>query len=292
MAFHFEFKAIGTTWVIDIGDVISNEIEISLKDTVLKRTGEFEQNYSRFRNDSLVTKMSHNAGTYTLPDDAQLLFEVYKKLYVATGGMVSPFMGQTLSDAGYDASYSLTPKPEITKPPKWEDILDYNHPKITLKKPILFDFGAAGKGYLVDIVSEIINKAGIKNYTVNAGGDIAYKNIFDKKLRVGLENPEDFKQVLGVAEIINQSICGSAGSRRAWGEYTHIINPETGKSPENILAIWVTADNTVIADGLTTALFFTEPEKIRGMFKCEYAIVYSDHSAKVSPSFPGNFFSE
>ncbi|MEI8062046.1 MAG: FAD:protein FMN transferase [bacterium] len=284
---YFEFKATGTSWTINLGENYSNEI----RNTIINRIETFEQNYSRFRSDSLVSKMAHTAGTYTMPEDAKNLFALYRRLYDITDGMVNPFMGKTLSDAGYDPTYSLQPKENITKPPQWDAVMKYEHPTLTLEKPVTFDFGAAGKGYLVDIVAKIIEDSGIQSYMINAGGDIMYRNEKNKSLRVGLENPENQQQVVGVAEIINQSICGSAGNRRAWGEFTHIIDPKTGKSPKNILAVWVVAENTALADGLTTALFFTNPEKIQTAFKFEYAIVYADHSGKISPNFPGTFFS-
>ena len=105
---------------------------------------------------------------------------------------------------------------------------------------------------------------------VNAGGDIRTKG---RTLRVGLENPADTTQAIGVAEISNISICGSAGNRRAWDKYTHIINPKTAKSPTETLAVWVVAESTILADGLTTALFFTEPNLLKDKFNFEFFLL-------------------
>lgn len=279
----FAFKAIGTSWTINT----ESEITAEIKSEVLNRVEIFEQNYSRFRSNSLISEISQKAGSYNLPDDAEKLFSVYKKLYEATDEMVTPLMGKVLSDAGYDSNYSLKPKEEVFAAPKWEDAFEYNHPTLVLKAPTQFDFGAAGKGYLVDLVSEILENHKIASYMVNAGGDIRTRG---RLIKVGLENPSNTTEAVGVTEIRNTSICGSAGNRRAWDKYTHIINPKTAKSPTEIIAVWVVAETTILADGLTTALFFTDPNSLKNKFNFEYAIIYKNHSLDHSPNFPGNFF--
>lgn len=285
----FTFEAIGTKWNINISDDIGDKKD-KLFSEIKSRIGFFDKNYSRFRADSLVTKMSQKAGDYKLPEDALGMLTLYKELYSLTGGLVTPLIGQVLSDTGYDAEYSLKPKIEVKKAKSWEESIEYKHPILTIKKPSLLDFGAFGKGYLIDFVSKIIEDFGAKNYVVEAGGDMVYKNESGKTLRVGLENPEDFKQVVGVAEIKNQSICGSAGNRRVWGKYHHIINPKTVESPKHILGLWVVADSTLLADAMSTALFFVEPKVLQDKYKFECAIVYSDHKAFVTKGFPGQLF--
>ncbi len=288
MPTHFTFKAIGTTWNIDIEDDLPEKEK--LLGEIMSRIDIFDKTYSRFRSDSLVTEISRKSGNYYLPDDAEKMFSLYKRLYDITKGKMSPLVGQVLSDAGYDSKYSLRPKENVSPAPTWKESIEYKHLVLVVKKPVLLDFGAAGKGYLIDIVSDIVAAHGIKNYTVDAGGDIRYENENKKVIRVGLENPENFKQVVGVANITGGSICGSSGNRRRWGNRHHIIDPRTAKSPEHILALWTVAKNTILADAISTALFFVEPEVLAKEFDFEYAILYKDSAPSVSKSFPGSFF--
>ena len=104
-------------------------------------------------------------------------------------------------------------------------------------------------------------------------------------LRVGLEHPEDTTSVIGVANISNQSLCGSAGNRRKWADFHHIINPETLSSPKELLAVWVIAKNTLLADILTTGLFFVSPDSLLKHFKFEYLILRPDYSVEKSEGF-------
>ena len=285
----FEFEAIGTHWVIDISKELSSEEEALLLNKIKERIDIFDKDYSRFRSDSLVTKMSQEAGEFVLPPDAEKMMSLYRKMYDVTGGQVTPLIGKVLVDAGYDANYSLKQN-QLTKPKTWDEVLKWENPKLTLAEGALLDFGAGGKGYLVDIVSELLEKEGVTSYCVDAGGDMRQRNISVEKLRVGLEHPLDKTMAVGVIEIINQSLCGSAGNRRAWGDYHHVISPETLSSPKDILAIWTVAEETFTADILTTGLFFVYPEILQKHFSFEYLIIYSDYSMKKSDGFDAEIF--
>ncbi|HSX09028.1 MAG TPA: FAD:protein FMN transferase [Candidatus Saccharimonadales bacterium] len=283
------FEAIGTHWQIDIPqdtspmhrDYFLNEIVTVIED--------FDKTYSRFRIDSLVTQIFQKKGTYRLPDNAQELFRLYRELYDITNHAVTPLIGQVLVEAGYDATYSLKPK-KLHKPPQWDDVIDYNYPNLTVKKPALLDFGAAGKGYLIDLVAEVLKKHNLAYFCVDAGGDMSYYNTGNEKLRVGLEHPDNPKEIIGIVEIHNQSICGSAGNRRKWGEFHHIIDPETLSSVHKVKAVWVVAETGLLADGIATCLFFTPAKKLLKKYNFSYTLIYENNSIEFSKDFPAKIF--
>lgn len=287
--FSQSFKAIGTSWSIDFKYTEGIFDASSVFDFIRARIELFEQNYSRFRKDSIVGRITESEGVYQLPDDGKLLMLMYRKLYDMTDGKVTPLIGQTLVDIGYDTEYSLTPKEIIQPTLLWDNVMKYDEETNTLTTfvPLQLDFGALGKGYIVDIVSEMLLEAGVVDFTVDAGGDMYHRG---ETIRVGLEHPENPEQVIGVAEIMNGAICGSSGNRRTWNKYHHILNPATQESPREIIALWVTAESTMLADGLTTALFFADPLELKKTLQFEYAIVRADGSALTSPHFPGSLF--
>lgn len=289
--FSEEFHAIGTLWRIDIKHT-DNEKVLGMFNIIKKRIEDFEQLYSRFRVDSLVFKIAEKTGVYVLPDDAVPMFDLYLKLYKLSNSKMTPLIGQALHDTGYDSIYSLTPQKTIRLVPLWDDVMKYNSLSmtITVYKPVQLDFRAIGKGYIVDIVSDILKEKGFTDFTIDAGRDIYYSSFKKEPLVVGLENPFNIKEVIGTATITEGSICGTSGNRRSWGTYNHIINPETLSSPKDISAVWIVAETTMIADALTTAIFFTPIEKLRENFSFEYVLVYSDGSAFMSERFPGELF--
>ncbi len=285
----FNFEAIGTKWQIDIYEKdLSSQTEKDLFRKVMERIDVFDKAYSRFRTDSLVTKMSKESGTFILPHDAEPMMALYHDLYLRTDGLFTPLVGNLLSDAGYDAQYSLQQKKPLETPPAWDDVLSYRFPELIMKRPAMLDFGAAGKGYLIDIVAEVLEENGVHTYCVDAGGDILYKNT--EPIRVGLEDPENTGQVVGVCTLLQGSICGSAGNRRAWGNFTHIIDPKNLVSPRDILAVWVTASTAMLADAIATCLFFAPAGIFTGAYDFEYVLMRSDRSVERSAGFSGELF--
>ena len=306
----FNFKAIGTSWQIDIYQDVDEKREAKILFDVKNRIEIFESNYSRFRDNSIVTQISGNYNNFednteesteknngniaepkvfTLPDDAEKMLSLYHELYTLTDGYFTPFIGNLLSDAGYDAKYSLETKEELSIPPKWDDVIEYHHPKLLVKKPVLLDFGAAGKGYIIDLVGELLGENNIHDYCIDAGGDILHKN--KTPIRIGLENPENTGQVIGVYTLENGSLCGSAGNRRAWGNFNHIMNPKTLNSKTEIIAVWVKAESAMLADALTTCLFFVPSKILLEKYKFEYCIMRKDFSIEKSSDFYAEFFS-
>lgn len=286
---NYTFEAIGTHWEIDVYQALSPQQYQELSTRIQDRIELFDRTYSRFRFDSLFVKMSHEAGEYVLPADAAPMFSLYERLYHLSGGLFTPLIGQTLVDAGYDAEYSLEPK-TLHQPPRWEDVMEYAPPRLNLKQPALLDVGAAGKGYLIDIIGSLLEENGVHSYCIDAGGDILHRNVSGDSIRVGLEHPQDLTQIIGVVNICNQSLCGSAGNRRKWGEFHHIINPFTLSSPQSILAVWVVASSTILADALSTCLFFVPAATLQKEFQFEYLILKDDYSVEQSPGFSAELY--
>ena len=286
----WSFTAIGTQWWIGIYEKLAaSELE-RLHELITIRIQQFDQHYSRFRPDSLITRISKQAGTYELPPDGEALFAFYRRLYDVTDGLVTPLIGQVLADAGYDAHYSLNSSP-LSPPPQWQDVLAIRGRVLTAAQPILLDVGAAGKGYLVDIICGLLQNEGVSRLCVDAGGDMRVQGL-GQPLRIGLENPRDTSEVIGVANLQAGALCGSAGNRRAWAEFHHIMNPKTLRPASGTTAVWVEAPTAMLADGLATALFFTPAATLQKHFDFAYCQVYDDNTMQYSADFPAEFFTE
>lgn len=276
-----KFQAIGTQWSI-VGDISE-----SLQKKISERIEQFNTTYSRFIEDSAMRRIASKKGEHTLPKDAEPLFNLYKILYEVSDGLVTPLIGKTMEQAGYDNTYSFK-STKLSKPPSWDVALQYNFPKIIIKQAVIFDFGAAGKGYLVDLISKLLQKNGVNNFCVNAGGDMF---IYGESQVVGLEDPDNTTEIIGTVNIKNGAICASAGNRRKWENFHHTINPQTLQSPKNIHAIWVKAKTAMLADGLTTALYFTEPTKLLKHFEFEYAMIVGE-DLLFSKNFSADLFKD
>ena len=143
---------------------------------------------------------------------------------------------------------------------------------------------------MIDLVAEVLRKYNQHAFTIDAGGDIIHRSDVDTPIRIGLENPNDTTSVIGAVTLGNASICGSAGNRRAWGKYHHIIDPTTLESPTDILATWVIADSTLLADMLATCLFFVPAHTLLPHFAFEYIVLGKDFSVDYTPEIKAEFY--
>lgn len=289
MAQDFVYESMGTKWKISIGEDLSLEKFKELEEKVVKASQDFDRTYSRFIPQSLISRIATQTGTLEVPNDLVKMLRLYFELYPLTDKKLNPLIGHTISDLGYDATYTLVPKTEVRKTPDLLEtirIIDGTH--LGIKEPVLIDLGALGKGYFVDRIAELLEKEGITQYLVDGSGDIRYRG--EEKIRVGLEDPRDATKVVGMLDMSTSSMASSGTNRRQWGKYHHVIDPHTSVSTEGIMATWVTAPTCAIADALASAFFFVSPEEIADTYAYEYAIMNSEGRVKRSLGFKAEFY--
>ena len=278
------FDAIGTGWQIDTEEPVAGELERAL----LARTEAYDAVYSRFRDDSLVSRLAREGGRVRFPSDAVDLFDVYRRLYEATDGAMSPLVGRTLESLGYDRQYSLRPEARIADVPTWEDAFSWDGEHVEAARPITIDVGAAGKGHLVDILSTMLQDAGHERFTVDGSGDIRHRG---EPLRVALEDPRDPSKAIGVVRLGTGALASSATNRRAWGDgLHHVIDATTGLPTTRYSATWALAETALEADALATALFFADPARLRSGFDFTYVRMTATARAERSPDLEGELF--
>ncbi len=288
----FKFDAIGTSWEISTPAPLGSVTRAQTLDLVER----FDSIYSRFRHDSVVTRIAQapQGGTFSFPADADPLFGLYDRLHDATDGAVDPLVGRDLELLGYDSDYALVPNERgiaamAAHRPVWRRDVQREGSVITTRRPLVMDVGALGKGRLVDLISDLLAAGGLKDFVVDASGDILHRG--DTALDVGLEHPLDPDMVIGVASMKNGSICASAPNRRTWGDgLHHILDGRTGRPTTEVIATWAIAADTATADGLATALFFGASSRLMPVFDFSYLRMFTDGRVEVSDNFDGEVF--
>lgn len=249
----------------------------------------YDRTWSRFRSDSTVAAIAQRAGSWRLPDEAVPLFDLYRRLHLATDGAMSPLVGRALERLGYDREYSLRPSGRPEPVPAWEDMLAWDGETLTTLGPVVLDIGAAGKGQLVDLVGDVLTDAGVGAWIVDASGDL---RVSGPPIRVGLEHPLDPTKAIGIANVGDRALCASAVNRRAWGDgLHHVIDATTGLPTGQVIATWAVAASAMEADGLATALFFADPASLAREFDFEWVLVRSDLTVAFSRGLDGEVFS-
>jgi len=255
------FEAIGTRWSVTTG----SPLDTALLGAVHRTIDDYDRVFSRFRPDSTVMAAARAPGIFPLPaETAAPLLALYDRLAALTEGAVSPLVGASLEHLGYDAGYGLRPLPGYLPAPRWDEVCDWDGERLTTRAPVVIDVGAVGKGQLVDLVAGVLERAGVTRFTVDAGGDLRHRGAAPA-LRVGLEHPgrADGRTVVGVVEVEDGAVCGSAPNRRTWGDGVHhVLDARTGAPTRGVAATWGVARSAMLADAAATALFFVPPERL------------------------------
>lgn len=294
------FDAIGTRWELDTPAPLDADVLGAVHDRIAR----FDRDWSRFRADSWVSEVARSgAGTYPLPADAGPLLDAYDVACRCTDGAVDPLVGRALEALGYDAAYTLRPRlradgtPVAAAVPSWRTTAHRDGATLTLDEPALLDVGAGGKGYLVDLVSEVLTAHGVPAHVVDAGGDLRVEGRGpDAPLAVALEDPRDPARAVGVLRLAEGALCGSATNRRAWGSgLHHVVDARTGLSASDsrtgdVIATWAVGESALAADLAATALFFAEPDLVASRFGIRYVVLRAGGSIRWSLDLEGEVF--
>lgn len=278
----WRFDAIGTRWEIETVEPLEPERRARVEAVV----AEFDATWSRFRDDSVVSRLAQSGGTVTTPADAVAMLDAYCELSAATAGAVNPLVGASLSALGYDASYSLSAGDPVAAPQDWPEVLSWDADRMSLASAALIDIGALGKGRLVDLVATAVDDVE-GALVVDAGGDMAVRG----ETRVGLEHPFDSTKAIGIATVRDQALCASATNRRAWGDgLHHVLDARTGIPVRTWAATWAFAPDAMHADAVATALFFDGGPALAERWGVEWVRMSTNGIAERSPNAPVELF--
>ncbi|MEV7766493.1 FAD:protein FMN transferase [Microbacterium sp. NPDC086615] len=280
------FDAIGTSWAIET----AAPLPPVARDAVSAVIDRFDREWSRFRDDSLVSALAGGRmASVPAPDDADAMLSLYDELDTATAGAVNPLIGDALARLGYDARLTLAPSGDPEPVPVWRDTLSWSDGRLAVARPATIDVGALGKGRLVDLVVNAVRAHVDGDIVVDASGDLAVRG---EPIRVALEHPYDPTLAIGVITVAEGALCASAINRRAWGDNLHhVLDARTGAPVRAYAATWAAADTAMRADALATALFFDGGPELAASWNAHWVRMHTDGRVEWSPGFTGEIFS-
>ncbi len=128
--------------------------------------------------------------------------------------------------------------------------------------------GGIAKGYGVDRAVAILDKAGLRSFYVQAGGDLFARGTKPdgKPWSAGVRDPRgpdgSYFALLGLADHAFSTAGDYERSYIVEGKrYHHIIDPRTGKPATASRSVTIWAKTALIADAIDDAVFILGPEK-------------------------------
>lgn len=138
---------------------------------------------------------------------------------------------------------------------------------IALKRHgMAIDLGGMAKGYAIDRAAMVLRQQGLRNFLINAGGDIYASGMKAnaEKWRVGIKHPRKLDELLAVFELSDYAVATSGDYERfadyQGKRYHHILNARTGYPSDRCQSVTVMAATAEKADAWATYLFILGPE--------------------------------
>ncbi|MDZ7264345.1 MAG: FAD:protein FMN transferase [candidate division KSB1 bacterium] len=139
---------------------------------------------------------------------------------------------------------------------------------IKLANPdIRLDLGAIAKGYAVDEAIRVLQRHGISDAMVNAGGNLRTlsSDLTRGLRRVWIKHPRETHRFFGFFPMDAGCVATSGDYERYFVidsvRYHHILDPTTGYPARGCVSVTVLAPSAMEADALSTALFVLGPQK-------------------------------
>jgi thiamine biosynthesis lipoprotein len=163
-----------------------------------------------------------------------------------------------------------------------------------MKPGMKIALGGIAKGYAVDQAVEVLTSEGIASCFVDAGGDGRYVGTKPdgNMWTVGLQNPDKQGDFITVMYLKDMAVATSGNYERYFSDaakVSHISDPRTGYSVNELISATVIAETTMDADALATTVFVLGEEEglqlIESLDGVECLIITSDKRILRSEGF-------
>jgi FAD:protein FMN transferase len=109
------------------------------------------------------------------------------------------------------------------------------------------------KGWSVDGAARILERAGLHDFSINAGGDVLVRGQAPQggPWRIGIQHPLQRDAVAAVLAATDVGVATSGTYERG----AHIVDPHSGRPPEGVLSVTIVGPTLATADAYATAAF-------------------------------------
>ena len=157
--------------------------------------------------------------------------------------------------------------------------------------------GGIGKGYAIDRAVAILRGRGLRDFMIQAGGDMYVSGVKDgRPWRLGIQDPRGpAGRIFAALDLTDSTFSTSGDYERSFVKdgrrYHHILDPSTGEPAQGCRSVTILTDRAVIADGLSTGVFLLGPRDglalVARLPHVEAVIVSATNEVLVTPGLTG-----
>ena len=242
-------------------------------DAAVKEINRLDALLSTGKASSEVSELNASNGG-KLSADTNALMDAALDLYESTDNVFDITIYPVMKLWGFtDQNYKVPSEGDLKAALTLVDAstLDYNKAKKTVAFTVdgtQIDFGGIAKGYTSATVAQLYKDYGVTSGLVNLGGNVQTVGFKPdgSEWRIGIQDPEDENDMLGVVQTHDAAVITSGGYERNFEEdgvvYHHIIDPVTGYPADSgLISVTIVSEDGTLADGLSTSLFIMGKDK-------------------------------
>jgi FAD:protein FMN transferase len=232
-----------------------------------------EAKYSRYRDDSLVTRVNRAAGRTAVEIDAETaaLVAYADRCFAESGGRFDLTSGVLRRAWDFRRKPPALPAPSALEAAKalvgWS-MVEWNERSIRLPRAGMeIDFGGIGKEYAADRAATICVEHEVEHGLVNLGGDVRAvgTQVDGAPWRVGIQHPRGAPgKVIAYVDLADGAVATSGDYERYFDldgrRYCHILDPRTGMPVAHWQSVSVVAPLAVVAGSCATIAMLMEAE--------------------------------
>ena len=262
-----EFKALGTHCII-LFRLPHEKNALQFVAEALGWIQAFEAKFSRFKPDSLISRINAAAGQSWIETDAQMdqLLDLGHAMHGLTHGILNPAMLPLLRVWDWKKAHERLPETDevekATALSQWQEVRRRPGGIFLPREGMGLDFGGFGKEYAVDQIIAIARRYDIGDILVDLGRDIFALggNGLHPFWHVGIQDGVQPEKCIGGLAVSGFAVCASGDYARRFEHkglrYGHILDPRTGWPVQHGLrAVTVLASSCVVAGNYSTCLF-------------------------------------
>ena len=243
-----------------------------LLESVMDEMHRIDRAFSSFKQDSELSKINREAvlGWVDVSDELLDLIATAHHVSELTGGAFDI----TYASVGryYDYRTGKLPDPQTVQ--QAVKAIDYRYieidsinDRVRFQRPeVYIALGGIAKGYAVDRGLAILQRAGINQASVSAGGDS--RIIGDrggKPWTVGIQHPREPGKMSALLPLVDTAVSTSGDYERYFERdgvrYHHILDPSTGRSATGSMSVTILGPEATLTDALSTSVFVLGPER-------------------------------
>jgi len=232
-----------------------------------------EAKYSRYRDDSLVTRINRAAGGAAVEIDTETaaLVAYADRCFSESGGRFDLTSGVLRRAWDFRRKPPALPEPATLEAAKalvgWAGVEWSEHALRLPRAGMEIDFGGIGKEYAADRAATICVEHGVAHGLINLGGDVrAIGTQADgTPWRVGIQHPRAAPgKLIAYVDLADGAVATSGDYERYFDldgrRYCHILDPRTGMPVAHWQSVSVVAPLAVVAGSCATMAMLMEAD--------------------------------